>query len=58
MTDRLCRGLLPHLGLRAAFVRVGDTARMARVLHGLHPTHYRSAVELAEASGAPRGTRW
>ncbi|GAO03547.1 Hsp33 family molecular chaperone HslO [Anaeromyxobacter sp. PSR-1] len=38
MTDRLCRGLLPQRGLRAAFVRVGDTARMARVLHGLYPT--------------------
>lgn len=38
MTDRLCRGLFPGLGLRAAFVRVGDTARMARVLHGLYPS--------------------
>jgi molecular chaperone Hsp33 len=38
MTDRLCRGLLPQRGLRAVFVRVGDTARMARVLHGLYPT--------------------
>lgn len=38
MTDRLCRGLLPQRGLRAVFVRVGDTARMARMLHGLYPT--------------------
>lgn len=37
MTDRLCRGLFPARGLRAAFVRVGDTARMARMLHGLYP---------------------
>lgn len=38
MTDRLCRGLLPARGLRAVFVRLGDTARMARMLHGLYPT--------------------
>lgn len=37
MTDRLCRGIFPDRGLRAAFVRVGDTARMTRVLHGLYP---------------------
>jgi molecular chaperone Hsp33 len=49
MSDRLCRGLLPHGGLRAVFARVGDTARMARVLHGLHPT---SAYLFAEALAA------
>jgi molecular chaperone Hsp33 len=38
MTDRLCRGLVPERGVRAVFVRVGDTARMARMLHGLYPT--------------------
>jgi molecular chaperone Hsp33 len=38
MSDRLCRGIFPQRGLRAIFVRVGDTARMARVLHGLYPT--------------------
>jgi molecular chaperone Hsp33 len=38
MTDRLCRGLIPARGLRVVFVRVGDTARMARMLHGLYPT--------------------
>ena len=38
MSDRLCRGLVPRAGLRAAFVRVSDTARMVRVLHGLYPT--------------------
>jgi molecular chaperone Hsp33 len=38
MTDRLCRGLVPERGLRAVFVRVGDTARMARMLHGFYPT--------------------
>lgn len=49
MTDRLCRGLLPQRGLRAVFVRVGDTARMARVLHGLYPT---SAHLFAQALAA------
>ncbi len=49
MADRLCRGLLPSRGLRAVFVRVGDTARMARVLHGLYPT---SALLFAEALAA------
>jgi molecular chaperone Hsp33 len=38
MSDRLVRGLVPALGLRVVLVRVGDTARMARVLHGLSPT--------------------
>jgi molecular chaperone Hsp33 len=41
MTDRLCRGLFSERGIRAVFVRVGDTARMARVLHGLYPTSAR-----------------
>jgi molecular chaperone Hsp33 len=38
MSDTLCRGLVPGRGLRAVYVRVGDTARMARMLHGLYPT--------------------
>jgi molecular chaperone Hsp33 len=38
VSDRLCRGLVPAHGVRAVFVRVGDTARMARMLHGLYPT--------------------
>jgi molecular chaperone Hsp33 len=38
MIDRLVRGLIPAHGLRALFVRVGDTARMTRMLHGLGPT--------------------
>ena len=38
MIDRLVRGLIPSHGLRALFVRVGDTARMTRMLHGLGPT--------------------
>lgn len=38
MKDRLVRGLLPGAGARVVFVRVGDTARMSRVLHGLYPT--------------------
>ncbi len=54
MSDRLCRGLLPSRGLRAAFVRVGDTARMARVLHGLYPTAARLFGE-ALAAGALLG---
>lgn len=49
MTDRLCRGLVPSRGLRAVFVRVGDTARMARMLHGLYPT---AAHLFAEALAA------
>ena len=51
MTDRLCRGLVPSSGLRAVFVRVGDTARMARMLHGLYPTSARPFAE-ALAGGA------
>jgi molecular chaperone Hsp33 len=38
MPDRLVRGLLPAEGLRAVHVRVSDTARIARMLHGLYPT--------------------
>jgi molecular chaperone Hsp33 len=54
MTDRLCRGLFPSRGLRAVFVRVGDTARMARVLHGLYPTSARLFAE-GLAAGALLG---
>jgi len=36
--DHLVRGIFPAHGLRAVFVRVGDTARLCRVLHGLRPT--------------------
>lgn len=43
--DRLVRGLLPERGVRAVFARVGDTARMARVLHGLYPTSARLFAE-------------
>ncbi|HET9554571.1 MAG TPA: Hsp33 family molecular chaperone HslO [Anaeromyxobacteraceae bacterium] len=46
MIDRLTRGLVPSRGLRAIFVRIGDTARMARMLHGLAPT---AAWAFAEA---------
>jgi molecular chaperone Hsp33 len=49
MSDRICRGTYPALGVRAVFVRVGDTARMARVLHGLYPT---SAYLFAQALAA------
>jgi len=54
MIDRLCRGLFPSRGLRAVFVRVGDTARMARVLHGLYPTSARLFAQ-ALAAGALLG---
>jgi molecular chaperone Hsp33 len=54
MTDRLCRGIVPSRGLRAVFVRVGDTARMARMLHGLYPTSARLFAE-ALAAGALLG---
>jgi molecular chaperone Hsp33 len=51
MSDRLCRGLLPSRGLRAVFVRLGGTARLARMLHGLYPTSARLLGE-ALAAGA------
>ncbi len=54
MTDRLCRGIFPSRGLRAVFVRVGDTARMARMLHGLYPTSARLFAE-GLAAGALLG---
>jgi molecular chaperone Hsp33 len=54
MTDRLCRGLVPARGVRAVFVRIGDTARMARMLHGLYPTSARLFAE-ALAAGALLG---
>jgi molecular chaperone Hsp33 len=49
MTDRIVRGLLPELGLRAVHVRVTGIARMARLLHGLYPT---AARLFAEATAA------
>jgi molecular chaperone Hsp33 len=55
MSDRLCRGFIPTRGLRAAFVRVGDTARMSRVLHGLEPTSARAFAQ-ALAAGALLGS--
>ena len=54
MSDRLCRGIFPQRGLRAIFVRVGDTARMARVLTGLYPTSAHLFAQ-ALASGALLG---
>lgn len=38
MPDHLSLGLLPDLGLRVVFARVGETARASRALHGLRPT--------------------
>ncbi len=46
MIDRLVRGLYPSRGLRALFVRIGDTARMVRVLHGLSPATARLFAEV------------
>jgi molecular chaperone Hsp33 len=51
MIDRLTRGLFPAHGLRAIFVRIGDTARMTRMLHGLSPTAAHAFAE-ALAAGA------
>lgn len=48
MSDHLVRGLLPR-GLRAMCVRVTETARIARMLHGLYPT---SAYLFGEALAA------
>jgi molecular chaperone Hsp33 len=49
--DRLSRGLHHRRGLRALVVRVGDLARMTRLLHGLAPTSARLFGEaLAAAS--------
>ncbi|HZZ84011.1 MAG TPA: Hsp33 family molecular chaperone HslO [Anaeromyxobacteraceae bacterium] len=45
MSDRLVRGLYQDRGLRAVFVRVTDTARIARMLHGLYPTAARVFAE-------------
>jgi molecular chaperone Hsp33 len=49
MIDRLVRGLFTTRGLRASFVRVGDTARLTRMLHGLSPA---AAGLFAEALAA------
>ena len=49
MIDRLTRALQPARGLRALVVRVGDIARMTRLLHGLAPT---SAQLFGEALAA------
>jgi molecular chaperone Hsp33 len=46
MIDRLVRGLYPSRGLRAMFVRIGDTARMVRMLHGLTPPTARLFAEV------------
>ncbi len=54
MIDRLTRGLFPAHGLRAIFVRVGDVARMTRMLHGLSPTAAHAFAE-ALAAGAMVG---
>ncbi len=51
MPDHLCVGVIPDLGLRVVFARVGGTARASRALHGLSPTSaYLFAQALAAAS--------
>jgi molecular chaperone Hsp33 len=49
MPDHVVRGLVEARGLRAVYARVTDTARIARMLHGLYPT---SAHLFAEALAA------
>jgi molecular chaperone Hsp33 len=49
MPDHLVRGLVEDRGLRVVYARVTDTARIARMLHGLYPT---SAWLFAEALAA------
>jgi molecular chaperone Hsp33 len=48
--DRLSRGLDDRRGLRALLVRVGDLARMTRLLHGLAPTSARVFGEALAAA--------
>jgi molecular chaperone Hsp33 len=43
--DRVVRGIFPEHGVRVVFARVGDTGRMARMLHGLYPTAARLFAE-------------
>ncbi len=62
MSDHVCLGVLPALGLRAVFARVGGTARAGRELHALHPTSahlFAQAFAAASLFGAlqPEGGR-
>jgi molecular chaperone Hsp33 len=41
MPDRIVRGLYPSRGIRVILARVTETARLARMLHGLYPTSAR-----------------
>src|SRR5512138_846304 len=54
MPDRIARGLYPDRGLRVLFARVTETARLARMLHGLYPTAARIFAE-GLAAGALLG---
>jgi molecular chaperone Hsp33 len=45
MPDRICRGLYPARGIRVVFARATETARLARMLHGLYPTSARLFAE-------------
>src|SRR5512146_2624878 len=49
MSDRLVRGLVPSHGIRVVHVRVTETARIARRLHGLYPTAARLFSEAMAA---------
>ena len=49
MADRLVRGILPSQALRVVHVRVTETARIARMLHGLYPTSARLFGEVMAA---------
>ena len=49
MPDRIVRGLYPSRGIRVILARVTETARLARMLHGLYPT---SAHLFAQALAA------
>jgi len=54
MSDRIVRGLYSARGVRVIFARVTETARLARMLHGLYPTAARLFAE-ALAAGALLG---
>ena len=55
MSDRICRGLYPAQGIRVVFARVTQTARLARMLHGLYPTSARLFAQ-GLAAGVLLGT--
>lgn len=54
MPDRIVRGLYASHGIRVILARVTETARLARMLHGLYPTSARLFAE-GLAAGALLG---